>query len=151
MSRIQPFSVAPDAYNALVAFDDHVKRSGLSTAIVELVQIRSSQLNDCTFCVDTHVQKAVAAGEDGQRLNGLSNWRDANLFTAQECAALAWCEAMTCIAAGPIPEVVYATCLDHFTERELVYLSMAIAAINVWNRFGIAFEFKHDRQPGSQL
>ena len=150
MSRIQPFSVAPDAYKALLALDDHVKHSELSAAIVELVQIRSSQLNNCAFCVDSHWKRAVAVGESEHRLNGLSEWRDTKLFTPQECAALAWCEAMTLIAAAPIPDIVYANCLDHFTERELVYLSMAISTINVWNRLGIAFEFKHDRQTRGQ-
>lgn len=143
VDRIQPFTAAPDAYKALMALDGYLQGIGLSPALVEMVQTRSSQINGCEFCVQIHWARALQAGEDQQRLRMLSMWRDSPLFTGPERAALAWGEATTVIASGRIPDDVYSACLEHFTAKELVQLTMAVAVINVWNRFGVAFELKH--------
>lgn len=143
VNRIQPFSAAPDAYKALMLLDSYVQGISLSPSIVELVQIRSSQINGCDFCVDIHWAEALAGGEDPERLRKLSTWQHSTLFTGPERAALGWAEAMTSIAPGGVPDNVYSTCLENFTAKELVQLTMAVALINVWNRFGIAFELKH--------
>ena len=143
VDRIQPFSAAPDAYKALMSLDGYVQGIGISAGIVELVQIRASQINGCDFCVEIHRARALAGGEDQERLRLLSTWRDSSVFTAPERAALAWSESMTSIASGGVPDDVYSTCLENFTANELVQLTMAVAVINVWNRFGVAFELKH--------
>ena len=151
VDRIQPFSAAPDAYKALMSLDGYVQGIGLSTVIVELVQIRASQINGCDFCVDIHQARALAGGEEQERLRMLSTWRDSSLFTGQERAALAWSEAVTSTASGKVPDDVYLTCLENFTAKELVQLTMAVAAINVWNRFGVAFELKHPAQANALI
>lgn len=143
VDRIQPFTAAPNAYKALMTLDGYVQGIGISPALVELVQTRSSQINGCEFCVQIHWARALATGEDQQRLRMLSTWRESPLFTGPERAALSWSEAMTVIPSGGIPDDVYSNCLEHFTAQELVELTMAVAVINVWNRFGVAFELKH--------
>lgn len=143
VDRIQPFSAAPDAYKALMSLDGYVQGIGVSPAIVELVQIRASQINGCDFCVEIHRARVPAGRESQERLRTLSTWRDSPLFTVPERAALAWSEAVTSITSGGVPDDVYSNCLESFSAKELVQLTMAVAVINVWNRFGVAFELKH--------
>lgn len=149
--RLQPFSVAPDAYKALMVLETYVQGAGLPMNIVDLVQTRASQINSCAFCIDTHVKKALDAGEDPQRLYLLAAWRDSSLFNEQERAALAWSEAVTRVSEGPVSDDVYAMALEHFTEAELVRLTVAVAAINVWNRFGVGFQLAHPRGIDARL
>lgn len=149
--RLQPFAAAPDAYKALMTLEAYVHGSGLPVAIIDLVQTRASQLNNCALCVDTHVKKALDAGEDSQRLHLLATWRDSSLFDPRERAALAWSEAVTMVAAGPVPDDIYAAALEHFSEAELVRLTVAVAAINAWNRFGVSFQLAHPRGMDARL
>lgn len=149
--RLQPFSAAPDAYRALMALEAYVHASGLPVGIVDLAQTRASQINNCAFCIDTHVKKALDAGEDPQRLYLLAAWRDSSLFNAQERAALAWSEAVTTVSQGPVPDDVYAAALEHFTEAELVRLTVAVATINAWNRIGVGFRLDHPRGLDARL
>ncbi|MDP3749606.1 MAG: carboxymuconolactone decarboxylase family protein [Phenylobacterium sp.] len=142
-NRLQPFSVAPDAYKALMTLDVYVTGSGLPVNIVDLVQTRASQMNNCAFCIDAHVKKALDAGQDPQRLHLLAAWRDSSLFNQKERAALAWCEAVTTVADGPVPDEVYSAALEHFSPAELVRLTIAVAAINAWNRVGVGFRLVH--------
>lgn len=149
--RLQPFSVAPDAYKALMVLETYVQGAGLPMNIVDLVQTRASQINSCAFCIDTHVKKALDAGEDPQRLYLLAAWRESSLFNEQERAALAWSEAVTRVSEGPVSDDVYSMALEHFTEAELVRLTVAVAAINVWNRFGVGFQLEHPRGINARL
>lgn len=149
--RLQPFSAAPDAYRSLLALEKYVQGCGLSAAIIDLVQTRASQINNCAFCIDTHVKKALDAGEDPQRLHLLTAWRESSLFSARERAALAWSEAVTAVASGPVPDDLYTEALQHFTEADLVRLTMAIAAINAWNRIGVAFRLDHPQGMDARL
>jgi AhpD family alkylhydroperoxidase len=103
--------------------------------------VRASQLNGCAHCIHVHVAKAIAAGERHERLHLLDAWREAPVFDARERAALAWCEALTRITAGHVPDEVHAAARAAFSEAELAGLTSAIVAINAWNRISIAYRF----------
>jgi AhpD family alkylhydroperoxidase len=101
--------------------------------------MRASQINGCAYCLDMHSKDARAAGETEQRLYLLDAWRETSLYTEREGAALAWTEAVTLVADGHVPDGVYAEVSPHFTEQELVALTLAVVAINGFNRLNIAF------------
>jgi AhpD family alkylhydroperoxidase len=112
---------------------------------VELIEIRASQINGCAHCLDMHSRNAREAGESEERLYALAAWQESPLFSPRERAALAWTEAVTLVAETRVPDEVYATALQHFSEQELVDLTIAVVAINGWNRLAVAFR----RVPGS--
>src|SRR5512146_121393 len=138
--RIAYGQVAPGAVAAMRGLESYVRQSGLEPALLELVRIRASQLNGCAYCLDMHTKDARAAGESEQRLYVLSAWREAPFYSERERAALAWTEAVTRISDGPIPDEIFRSTREHFEEKELVDLTMAIIAINGWNRLAIAFQ-----------
>ncbi len=138
-TRIEYPKAAPGAYRAMSALEQYVKGCGLEPSLLELVKMRASQLNGCAFCLDMHSQDARAAGETEQRLYLLDAWREAPLYSERERAALAWTEAVTRVADGHVPDEVYAQARERFSEEELVNLTMAIVAINGWNRLSVAF------------
>jgi AhpD family alkylhydroperoxidase len=117
----------------------YVDDSTLETALLELVKTRASQINGCAYCVDMHTKDARADGETEQRLYALSVWRETPFYTARERAALAWAEAVTLLAQGPVSDEIFEEARRQFSERELVELTMAIVAINGWNRLSVAF------------
>jgi AhpD family alkylhydroperoxidase len=138
--RIDVKKVAPAAYHAMAALEGYVRRaSGLEPSLLELVRTRASQINGCAFCIDMHTKDARVAGETEQRLYALDAWRETPFFTDRERAALAWTEAVTRIADSHAPDSVYEEVRQRFTEEELVNLTMAIVAINGWNRLAISF------------
>jgi AhpD family alkylhydroperoxidase len=126
----------------LFALGAQVEASGLEPSLLELVKMRSSQLNGCAYCLDMHSKDARAAGETEQRLYLLDAWRETSLYSERERAALAWTEAVTLVADSHVPEEVYEEASKHFTEEELVALTLAIVAINGWNRLNIAFRIE---------
>src|SRR6185437_5031832 len=128
---------APGALQAMGALQRYTQESGLEHSLLELVKLRSSQLNGCAYCLDMHSKDARAAGETEQRIYVLNAWREAPFYTPRERAALAWTEAVTLIPHG-VPEDLCATVREHFDEKELVDLTMAIVTINGWNRLSIA-------------
>ncbi len=138
-TRIEYPKAAPGAYRAMFALEQYVKGCGLEPSLLELVKMRASQLNGCAFCLDMHSQDARAAGETEQRLYLLDAWREAPFYSERERAALAWTEAVTRVADGHVPDEVYAQARELFSEEELVNLTMAIVAINGWNRLSVAF------------
>jgi len=107
--------------------------------LLELVKLRASQLNGCAYCIDMHTKDARSHGESEQRLYGVSAWHEAPFYTARERAALAWTEAVTLVSQSQVPDEVYAQVRAHFSEKETVDLTLAIAAINSWNRLAISF------------
>ncbi|MGH7620244.1 MAG: carboxymuconolactone decarboxylase family protein, partial [Gemmatimonadaceae bacterium] len=109
---------------------------GLEHSLLELVKLRASQINGCAYCLDMHAKDARAAGESEQRICVLSTWREAPFYSARERAALAWTEAVTLINAG-VTDELYESVREHFNEKELVDLTMAIITINGWNRLAI--------------
>ncbi len=136
--RIAYARTAPGTYQAMDALDRYVAECGLEPGLVLLVQLRASQLNGCAYCVDMHWKDLRAAGENEQRLYSLVVWRECPYYTERERAALAWAEAVTLVASGHVPDEVYEAVRPHFSERELADLTLALAAINAWNRLSIA-------------
>lgn len=130
---------APDGVAALMGIEDYVRHSGLDPILLDLVRIRASQINGCAYCIDMHTKDARARGETEQRIYALSAWRETSFFTERECAALAWTEALTQIAGKGVPDADYKLARQQFTERELVDLSIAVIAINGWNRLAMPF------------
>ncbi len=137
--RINYKSIAPDGFTALRSLESYVHHCGLESSLLELVKMRASQINGCGYCLDMHSKDARAHGETEQRLYVLSAWREAPFYSERERAALAWTEALTLISTNDVPDEVYQLARRHFEEKELVDLSLAIAAINSWNRLSIAF------------
>ncbi|MDW2982218.1 MAG: carboxymuconolactone decarboxylase family protein [Rhodanobacter sp.] len=128
----------PDAVKPLFALSEYVRKSGLEPGLIELVQMRVSQLNGCAYCLDMHSQDARAAGETEQRLYLLQAWREAPFYSPRERAALAWCEAVTRLdPIHGVPDEVYEEALAEFGEEQLIDLNMAVIAINSWNRIAI--------------
>lgn len=138
-ARLDPHRAAPAAMKALLGLQAHVNACELEHGLLELVKYRASQLNGCAWCMDMHTKDARAAGETEQRLYLLSAWRECPFYTERERAALAWTEAVTLIADTAVPDEVFAAARESFSERELVELTMAIIAINGWNRINVAF------------
>ncbi|MDA8377583.1 MAG: carboxymuconolactone decarboxylase family protein [Planctomycetia bacterium] len=137
--RLDYKTIAPDAYQAISALEMYVHNSSLEKPLLELIKTRASQMNGCAFCLDMHTKDARAGGETEQRLYTLSAWRETPFFTNRERAALEWTETITRIADTHAPDAVYESVRRHFTEQEMVALTMAIVTINAWNRLAIAF------------
>jgi AhpD family alkylhydroperoxidase len=137
--RLKYYRASPGAYQALKELQDYVEHSGLERALMELVKVRASQLNSCAFCLDMHWKEARAAGEREDRLYMLNVWRESHVYSDRERAALAWTEAVTLISQTGAPDEVYEEARIHFDEKEISNLTLAIAAINAWNRMAIGF------------
>jgi AhpD family alkylhydroperoxidase len=116
-----------------------VRSSGLEASLLELVKTRASQINGCAWCLDMHTKDARARGETEQRLYLLSAWRECTCYSDRERAALAWTEAVTQIAVAGVPDALYEEVRRHFDEKAIVDLTLAIIAINGWNRMNVAF------------
>lgn len=137
--RIDYVKVAPEGYAAMLGLERYIHRCGLETSLIELIKLRASLINGCAFCVDMHTKDARAAGESEQRLYAVAVWHEAPFFTARERAALAWTEAVTLLPTSHVPDDVYERARQHFSEKELVNLTLAIIAINGWNRLAVSF------------
>jgi AhpD family alkylhydroperoxidase len=136
--RIDITKVDPKAYQAMYGLEMYVRQSGLEQPLLELVKMRSSQINGCAYCLDMHSKDARAAGETEQRLYGLNAWEESPFYSERERAALAWTEAVTLVSEGHVPDEVYEKVKKQFSEKELVALTMAMVAINGWNRLAIS-------------
>jgi AhpD family alkylhydroperoxidase len=132
--------LAPDAYDSVLALNKIAEQNGLDKQLLELVKLRASQINGCAFCVQYHIMAAEKLGIDADRLNLVVVWREAPQFSPRERAALAWTEALTLLTDG-VSDEVFAEVSAQFSEKELAYLSSAIASINVWNRLGVAYRW----------
>jgi len=137
--RLNYSKVAPEALNAMLALEKYVHGSVLERPLYELVKTRASQINGCAFCLDMHTKDARKAGETEQRLYALSAWRETPFYTERERVALAWTEALTLISENDVSDELYENVSKHFSEGERVALTMAIIAINGWNRLAISF------------
>lgn len=137
-TRLNFAKTAPKAFRALIGFDA-AAREGMDPALVELIQIRSSHLNHCAYCLHMHTNDARKAGESEDRLHMVAVWREArHFFTEKEQAALALTEAVTLVADGGVPDAVYAEAAAQFGEQELAQVLALIFAINTWNRVALA-------------
>ncbi|MDE3082741.1 MAG: carboxymuconolactone decarboxylase family protein [Acidobacteriota bacterium] len=135
--RIDYRSVFPAALIAMTGLEQAVHTSPLEAELLELVKLRVSQINRCGYCADMHSQDATAIGVDVQRLHLLVAWREAPFYSPRERAALAWSEALTLLGESGAPDDVYAEVERQFTSEEIVALTLAIVAINGWNRFAV--------------
>src|SRR5690349_15980251 len=137
--RLRDPGVIADAYRAMRGLETYIRQSGLEAPLMELVKLRASYINGCAYCVDMHTKDARHAGETEQRLYAIPVWRETPFFTPRERAALAWTEAVTEISKGGVSDELYALASEHFTEKELVDLTMVVVTINGWNRLAITF------------
>ena len=137
--RIDFRQTAPGAMQALLTFQAYVNNSGLPESLLELVKIRASQINACAYCLDMHTKDARANGESEQRIYALNAWRETPFFNDRERAALAWTESLTLLTEGHVSDGVFEEVRRHFSDEEVVNLSMAVVAINSWNRLLTAF------------
>lgn len=140
--RIDYKTASPAAFQAMLGMENHARQCGLEHSLLELVKTRVSQINGCAHCLDMHTRDARAAGESEQRLYLLSAWRETTVYTARERAALAWAEAVTLVAGQGVPDRVYEEAQKQFDAKSLVDLTLAIVAINGWNRLAIAFQLE---------
>jgi len=138
-ARLDYAQASPEAVRAMSGLGKVVRESGLERSLIDLVDLRASQINGCAYCIDMHTKDARVAGETEQRLYGLSAWRESPFYTDRERAALEWTEALTLIAHDHVPDAVYERVRPHFTEAELANLTLAVIAINGWNRFVLGF------------
>ena len=137
--RLNYAKASPEGFKAMRQLQAHVDDCGLEHLLLELVKMRASQINGCAYCLDMHSKAARAAGETEQRLFLLDAWREAPMYSARERAALEWTEAVTRVTDGHVPDEVFRSVREHFSEEELANLTLAIVAINGWNRICIAF------------
>ncbi len=131
--------LAPEGFQALLQFDHYVRQCGLEQSLLELVRIRVSQMNGCGYCIDIHTKDAREAGESEQRLYCLSAWRETSFYSDRERAALDWSEAVTKLSGIQIPDGIYENARAHFSDKELVDLTMAVIAINGMNWLAVSF------------
>ena len=146
MQRLNYATEAPQAYQAMLELDRFVRGSGLAKPLLELMKVRASQINGCAYCLDMHTKDARAAGESEQRLHMLAAWREAPVYSERERVALAWTEEVTRLGPNGVPDDQYAEAQGLFTGPELVNLTMAVIAINGWNRLAVTFR---SPEPGS--
>jgi AhpD family alkylhydroperoxidase len=141
--RLDVWKVAPAVLKTMLELQKHVDNSGLEKNMLELVKIRASQINHCAFCLHMHTRDARAAGETNERIDMVAAWRDSPLYTERERAALAWTESLTLVAETHAPDEDYDLLRASFNEEEMVELTLAITAINAWNRFQCGFRAVH--------
>ena len=132
---------APTARDALLAMGKTADESGVEKEIIELAKLRTSQINNCAFCLQIHLNVSRKLGVPQEKLDLVATWHEAGIFSDRECAALAWAESLTRLADRGVPDDTYDAVRKHFSESEVVFLSTAIATINAWNRLGAAFRF----------
>lgn len=137
--RIDWASVAPKALQAVYGLEQYVRQGTIEHSLVELVKLRASYMNGCAYCVDMHTKDARVSGESEQRLYAIPVWRETPFYSPRERAALAWTEAVTALGPEGVPDAVYEEVRSHFADRELVDLTMAVVAINAWNRLAVTF------------
>ena len=147
--RFNAFKVLPAVTKALLDVEAAVDATGLDHALAELVRLRASQINVCSFCIHMHAKDAIAHGETAQRIILLDGWRDSPLFTDRERAALAWTESLTRIAKTHASDADYELVKSQFDEKEIVALSVLIGQINAWNRLQIAARVLHPVEPSA--
>jgi AhpD family alkylhydroperoxidase len=145
--RLIPVDAAPQGYKALLSVEAYIRECGLPMSLFDLVKMRASQINGCAFCLDSHSRDARKAGESEQRLYLLNGWRESPLYTPAERAALAWTDALTLVSKMHAPDDVYQALRPHFSDKQIVDLTILIGQINLWNRLAIGMRYVHDVDP----
>ncbi|MBB2200654.1 carboxymuconolactone decarboxylase family protein [Gluconacetobacter tumulisoli] len=149
--RLDYYATSPALLGKMLDLEHAIASSGLDRTLLELVKIRASQINGCAFCLDMHLRILQKAGERTDRIVLLDAWREAPIYTARERAALGWTEALTLVASTHAPDDAYEALAGHFTEQDIVQLTLAIAMINGWNRIVMGFRAlpRAPRMPGN--
>ena len=136
--RIDYLKSARGGYHALLGIEHYLQQCGLEESLQNLIKLRVSQINGCAYCIDMHWKDLRAAGESEQRLYGLDAWEESPYYTERERAAFAWAESVTNIQEGHVPDGVFERVKEFFNDKELADLTLAVTAINSWNRLSIA-------------
>src|SRR5437868_14024650 len=136
--RLNYTQAAPGAYKAMLGLEEYLHKSGLEESLLHLIKLRTSQINGCAYCLDMHWKDLRAIGESEQRLYSLDAWEESPYYTERERAALLWTDTVTRVADTHVPDDVYEKVKEHFSEKELADLTLAVATINAWNRLAIA-------------
>lgn len=144
------------ALKAILGMGNYVEHCGLELSLIDLVLIRASQINHCAYCLDMHTKDARVSGETEQRIYALSAWEEAPFYSERERAALAWTEAVTVLTDGFVPDAVYEQVRQHFSESELIGLTMVVTTINSWNRLNVSFRmeagsYQSTRKPTAEV
>src|ERR1044071_3187885 len=141
-ARIDYMKAGRGVYEAMLGLEKYLHQCGLEEKLLDLLKLRVSQINGCAYCIDMHWKDLRGLGETEQRLFGLDAWEESPYYTDRERAALAWTESVTNIREGHVPDEVYKRVREFFSEKELADLTLAVAAINSWNRLNIAVRTK---------
>lgn len=141
--RISAYDAAPAAMKALQNVEAYLHQCGLDQRLIELVKMRTSQINGCAYCLDMHSKELRRLGESEQRIYLLNAWQESPLYTPRERAALAWTEAVTLIAQTQAPDAAYTEVRRQFDDKELIDLTILIGMINLWNRLAISLRYEH--------
>ncbi|KQS76395.1 carboxymuconolactone decarboxylase family protein [Rhizobium sp. Leaf383] len=136
-------AVEPDCFKAIMGLEMYVQKSGIEKRYLDLLKIRTSQINGCAYCVDMHVKEARKAGFSDQWIALIGVWKESSLYSEKERAVLNWAESMTNVSVTGIPDQDYEKVRAHFSEKEVAQLSTAISTINVWNRMALALRLQH--------
>lgn len=142
-SRMNYYATEPKLLGAVSALEKAVQESGFDRKLLHLVKLRASQINGCAYCVDMHVKEARHDGEPEQRIHLISAWRESQLFSERERAALEWTEALTLLPQSRAEDQYYDPLKEHFSDVEIVQLTVLIGMINVWNRLAVGFRSQH--------
>ncbi|HLX01731.1 MAG TPA: carboxymuconolactone decarboxylase family protein [Trinickia sp.] len=137
--RLDFYKANPHVVKAMLALEEQLAKASLEKSLTELVRLRASQINGCAYCVDLHTTDARKGGETDRRLATVVVWRETPFFTDRERAALEWTEALTLVSIEHVPDSVWEAVRPHFSDAEIVDLTLLVATINSWNRFAIAF------------
>ena len=138
-TRLDFLNADKDAIKVLMAVESQINKGTLDILLKDLVRLRASQINGCAFCLDMHTADARKAGESERRLATLAAWREAPFFSDRERAALEWTESLTLVSQSHVPDAIWNAVRPHFTDAELMELTLLITSINSWNRFSVAF------------
>ncbi|MCV3737227.1 carboxymuconolactone decarboxylase family protein [Rhizobium sp. TRM96647] len=149
--RFNFFKASPESYKAVVALEEFVQSSGLERRFIHLIKLRASIINGCAYCVDMHVKESRHDGLSEQWINLMSVWRESPVYDARERALLGWVDAVTNIAQTGIPDAAYEELKAHFSEAEMTKITVAIGAINVWNRLAVGFRSQHPLDKPAQV
>ncbi|MDQ0133998.1 AhpD family alkylhydroperoxidase [Neorhizobium galegae] len=141
--RLNMLKAAPEAVKAVTALENYVQASGLERRFIHLIKLRASQINGCAYCVDMHVKESRHDGLSEQWINMMCVWWESPVYDDKERALLGWVDAVTRIADTGIPDSAFDALKAHFSEEDMVKITVALGTINVWNRLAVGFRNQH--------
>ncbi|GGP15596.1 carboxymuconolactone decarboxylase family protein [Oceanobacillus neutriphilus] len=137
-NRINYFKVDPAALETIMNAEKYVRKTSIDRKLKELIKIRISQINGCSYCLNMHTKAAKKLKVSDEKINKLKNWKEAEIFAEEERAAFALAENMTLVSENGVSDELYELAREHYSEKEYVELVMVIIQINTWNRLSIA-------------